>query len=56
MPRRITDIYDAMALEKAGQQELASLQPAVRIASSDAQHQVLNVGTSYIVWTKINGV
>lgn len=28
----------------------------VRIASSDAQHQVTNVGTSYIVWTKIKGI
>ncbi|MBS1944776.1 MAG: hypothetical protein JST98_06130, partial [Bacteroidetes bacterium] len=28
----------------------------VRIASSDAQHQVVNVGTSYIVWTMIKGV
>ena len=28
----------------------------VRIASSDAQHQVVTVGTSYIVWTKIKGV
>ncbi|MBS1939270.1 MAG: hypothetical protein JST38_00120 [Bacteroidetes bacterium] len=28
----------------------------VRIASSDAEHTVTNVGTSYIVWTKIKGV
>ncbi len=28
----------------------------VRIASSDADHTVSNVGTSYIVWTKIKGV
>ncbi|MBS1944777.1 MAG: hypothetical protein JST98_06135 [Bacteroidetes bacterium] len=36
MPRRIIDIYDAMALEKADQQELAGLQPDI-----DSSQQLL---------------